>query len=100
MTGDAKPQLFMTFTEPVVGLRPASFNVTLDTDAAAANPAAVQTVKPAGSQPSNTAHMFYSLQLALPLAYIGIVNVTLQVTPSAYVPDFHALACSVGQVVR
>lgn len=79
VTGDAQPQLLLTFTEAVVGLKPGSFNVTLETASADTSPAHVRAVQPANNASNGTGSASYVLQLVLPPAYTGAVNITLQV---------------------
>lgn len=81
MTADANPQLLLLFTEPVVGLRINSFNVTLQSVAAEGDSrqAEVRTVQPASGTTSGASSTAFTLQLALPPGYTGGVNLTLQV---------------------
>jgi hypothetical protein len=81
VTADANPQLLLLFTEPVVGLKTGSFNVTLQPVAAEGDSglAAVRTVQPAADANSGAGVTAFTLQLALPPAYTGRVNITLQV---------------------
>ena len=85
MTAEANPQLLLLFTEPVVGLKTGSFNVTLQPVAAEGDSklAAVHTVQPAADASTGAGTTAFTLQLALPPAYIGGVNVTLQVRMKA-----------------
>jgi hypothetical protein len=87
VTADANPQLLLLFTEPVVGLQVGSFNVQLQPVAAQGDsaPAEVRTLQPAAGADSAGSATGFTLQLALPPAYTGGVNITLQVRARCHI---------------